>query len=225
MNQLKQLNTPTKVCKICFNEFIASSLGDFINENYICPKCKRKLKLRFIKFKVNGYDALGIYEYDEELKKLIFQFKGCDDYELYPVFLAHIKNVLEILYHNYTLVRIPSFEEDDKKRGYNHVEKIFSVLNLEKKDILFKTEHHKQSDQTFNGRKEIKKYIKLKDKTSLENKKILIVDDICTTGSALRVASELIKTLKPKEIKILVVAKRIFSKEELEHLGKNIEVI
>lgn len=135
---MKQLNTPTKVCKICFNEFIASSLGDFINENYICPKCKRKLKLRFIKFKVNGYDALGIYEYDEELKKLIFQFKGCDDYELYPVFLAHIKNVLEILYHNYTLVRIPSFEEDDKKRGYNHVEKIFSVLNLEKKTFFLK---------------------------------------------------------------------------------------
>lgn len=58
----------------------------------------------------------------------------------------------------------------------------------------------------------------LKEIEVIKNKKILICDDICTTGSTLKAIIELVKKGNPKDIKILVVAKRDFSKKELEQL-------
>ena len=45
------------------------------------------------------------------------------------------------------------------------------------------------------------------DKVNLTNKKILIVDDVMTTGSTVKHAIEIIKKKKPKIIKVLILAK------------------
>ena len=52
--------------------------------------------------------------------------------------------------------------------------------------------------------------------------KILIVDDVITTGATLRASINLIKSLKPKTIEILTMAKREF---DYSLGGKNIDVI
>ena len=42
---------------------------------------------KFITFKINNIEGLSLYIYDELTKELIYQFKGCYDYELGKVFL------------------------------------------------------------------------------------------------------------------------------------------
>jgi len=49
--------------------------------------------------------------------------------------------------------------------------------------------------------------INLNFKENLENKNIIIVDDICTSGSTINEASEALKTLNPNKIIGLVIAK------------------
>ena len=56
------------------------------------------------------------------------------------------------------------------------------------------------------------------DKTKDLNLPVLILDDICTTGSSLKAAVDLIKPYVNKDLKIVVIAKREFSKEELEKI-------
>ena len=53
----------------------------------------------------------------------------------------------------------------------------------------------------------------------------MIVDDICTTGSSLRRAIELVKKYEPKELKILVIAKRDLTEQEKEYVKGKIEII
>ena len=113
--------------------------------------------------------------------------------------------MLKILYHDYLVIPIPSWKDDDNKRDFNHVFEIFSSLNLKMCPCLHKKENIKQSSLNKEQRLKTKNlYI---DKVNLTNKKILIVDDVMTTGSTVKHAIEIIKKKKPKIIKVLILAK------------------
>ena len=107
----------------------------------------------------------------------------------------------------YKIIPVPSYEEDDKRRGFNHVIEAFKKLGLEVLPIITKTAHHKQADLSAKKRNEISKYLVLNNKNSLDKYKVLIVDDIYTTGATMKAAINLVERLNPKAIKILVLAK------------------
>ena len=162
---------------------------------------------KFIEFKVETYRAAAIYEYNAFIRKLVYQYKGCYDYELNEVFLNFFQREIKLRYSDYYIVPIPSYEKDDEERGFNHVVEIFKSLGLNTLKILAKTEQHKQATSTVNERREVYKALALNANIDLRNKKVLIVDDIYTTGSTMRSAINLIEKLNPKTIRVLVIAK------------------
>ena len=85
-------------------------------------------------------------------------------------------------------------------------------------NILIKTNHFKQASNTANKRKEIEKYIELSERPDLTKKKVLLVDDVYTTGSTMRSAIRLIKELHPRCIKVLVMSKTIFKEEKVPNI-------
>ncbi|MBO6280109.1 MAG: ComF family protein [Bacilli bacterium] len=167
------------------------------------------LKAKFIKFKIGSIEALSIYHYDESIRKLIYQFKGCYDVELKNIFLFRYVTFLKIKYSGYIVIPIPSSKVDDEKRGFNHVKEMFSILKMNMIDELEKISQEKQSSLTSKNRLNINDKLILKNKDSITSKKILIVDDIYTTGATMFKAIELIKKAKPKDIKVLTIAKTI----------------
>ncbi len=108
------------------------------------------------------------------------------------------------------MIPVPSYEEDDKIRGFNHVETIFSRIKLPMVKALHKTDHFKQAENSGKERKNIKDYLKIKNVPGITGKKVLLVDDVYTTGSTMKACIELVQKLNPKEIKILVMSKTIF---------------
>jgi len=217
---------PIRICKICFNEISFNSCHNFLNQDLmVCSSCLKKLNQQFKIFKFYDYDALAIYNYDGLIKEKIFEFKGCGDYELNNIFIAPFKNELRILYKNYVIVPAPSFKDNNEKRGYNHVIEMFSFLKLEIVDCLIKTKDVYQHLSNFKEREKVKNIIELQTNYNFENKKILLVDDILTTGSTLKACIDLLIKKRPKNIKILVVAKRNFTKEEREKINKNYKII
>lgn len=225
-NQLKLSLTRTRICKVCYKEIYYDSFHTFINNNQeICSKCLRKLSQKFKEFKFEGINALAIYDYRDLIKEKIFIFKGCGDYELKNIFIEPFKLELKIRFKNYVIIPSPSYEEKNKIRGYNQVIEMFKPLNLEIIDCLFKKEDVSQHLRSYKERQKISEVIAIKEGISLVNKRVLLVDDIMTTGATLKTCINLLKSKGVKEIKIMVVAKRNFTQEEKEKLDKNYQVI
>lgn len=203
-----RLITPIRICNLCFKNYSDTSLIYQLNNGLsYCKNCLNDLRAKFIKFDINGIKALSIYDYDEKIQSLIYQFKGCFDFALRDIFLNRYYRELTLKYFGYVMVLIPSFEDDDKEREFNHVEEIFRFLKLPILKLLRKTKRVKQATSNSKTRKDISKYLELISRPDLSNKKILIVDDVYTTGSTMKAAINLIQQLRPKKIKVLVISK------------------
>mgnify|MGYP003290160876 CR=1 FL=1 len=147
-----------------------------------------------------------MYFYNDAVKEFLYQFKGCFDIELASVFLEYYLPFLKIKYRGYYLIPAPSYEEANITRGFNHVKEIFKSLNLPFIDCVKKLQNIKQADLNSQERKNIDKYLKI-DNVDLTKKKILIVDDVYTTGSTIKAIINLVKPLNPKKIQVLVMSK------------------
>ena len=198
----------TRICKICFEEIKNENIADLMENNvFLCEKCRESFAPKFINFKVNGIDALSIYEYDEKIKSLLYQFKGCYDIELKDVFLADFIDYLRTKYFGYIAIPAPSYILQDEKRSFNHVNELINTIGLPKINAFEKTDDFKQAKSSRNKRKQIKNIIKMSDKVNVKNMNVLLVDDVYTTGATMTTMVDLIKQKGPKSIKILVLSK------------------
>lgn len=174
----------------------------------LCTDCYSKLSPIFEEFNIAGCSGLAIYKYNEGIRSLIYQFKGCYDYELSSVFLDRCISFLKAKYCGYVIVPAPSSKESDEKRGFNHVVEIFKYLNKPIHRVIEKIDDVKQSDLNKSERRNIENHLKINNRYLLTNKKVLIVDDVKTTGSTLKAMVRLVKECRPKKIKILVLSRR-----------------
>ena len=123
------------------------------------------------------------------------------------IFLNLFIKELKIYFSGYKVIPIPSYKKDDELRDFNHVVEVFKMIGLDVLQIIEKTEHFKQAEKSAKERQSIKKYLQLNTEKSLKKDRVLIVDDIYTTGSTMKAAINLVEKLNPKEIKVLVLAK------------------
>lgn len=199
-------------CKICFNPIYNHHLSN--NKTLICDHCFQQFDVRFIRTRIETYSALIIYHYNDFFKTLLYMFKGCFDYELKDVFLDRFKNELKLRYYSYYIVFAPSNFADDEKRGYNHVQEIALIISNKVVDCLYKNQYFKQSDRSKQERNKVKDQISIKPHPSFFNKKILLVDDVITTGSTIKRCVELLKKDHPKKIEILILSKNFKNNDE-----------
>ena len=197
------------LCKVCNKEINSFNLDDIfgIKKKCLCIKCFNEFEVINERTIIDEFECYSIYSYKGKIKDLIYQFKGLKDYELKDVFLEYFVSYLNIKYYGYYVTFAPSFFNDDKERGFNHVEAIFSSLNNKKIKLFKKKINYKQSDHKFNERYKIKDVIEL-EKTNLKGiKKILIVDDVLTSGNTLKTCASLLYKEGIKNIKLLTVSK------------------
>ena len=91
--------------------------------------------------------------------------------------------------------------------GCNHVIEVFKQLGLDIYPVVEKTEHFKQAEKSAKDRQSIKKYLQLNSMKQLTKERVLIVDDIYTTGATMKAVINLVEKLNPKEIRVLVLSK------------------
>ena len=207
--QLTQSSQKTPICKICFKKIEENSFHYLLTKNpTICHDCLLLFEPKLNKFLIDDIKAINIYFYNDKIKELLYQFKGCKDYELKTTFLEYYKTYLDLKFFGYVMIPAPSFADSDKERGFNHVEEIFKSLNLKMLPCIHKTKKIKQADLSQEERLNIEKILVIDD-IDLTGKKILIVDDVYTTGSTIKSMIKLIKQKNPKTIKVLVMSKTI----------------
>ena len=206
---LEKQKKQTHICKNCFNDINFQSFHKLFSLDYnLCDRCLFKFDPIFKFFKIDGVNALAIYKYDDQIKDKIYLYKGCEDYELKDIFVEPFKLELEAIFDGYKIVPIPSYFEDDQKRGFNHVVEIFKCLDLEMYTCLIKTENIKQKELNYEDRQKIGDILKFDQKFKVKNKKILIVDDVITTGASMKAAIKIMKKYGARKVKVLCLAKR-----------------
>ena len=174
----------------------------------MCHDCLEKFGPVFNEFKFEGVKCLNIYFYNEKIQEMLYQFKGCKDYELNKVFLDYYKAYLNQRFNNYIMVPAPSYIKNDEERGFNHVEEMFKNLKLEMWKCIHKIKQVKQADLSSEERQKIDEVLVIDD-VDFRHKKILIVDDVFTTGSTVRAMINLVKQKHPKLVEVLVMSKTI----------------
>lgn len=195
-----------------------------LNSNFLCNKCQKQLESQ-AKFKVeknqnaNYYfqEHLYIFEYQGMIRKVILNYKFNDKSYLYKTivnFLLKNQKFFQILENYDIIVSVPTSRKRKKERGYNQSELIAKEI-AQKTSIeynnqcLFKTKNIiEQSKLNKEERqKNIQGVYKLHNQKMLQNKKILLIDDIYTTGSTVNECSRILKQAQPKKIGVLTLAK------------------
>ena len=210
------------MCGIC---------GKF-NENFLCPKCQKILENEAV-FGIDKYEKikieknlqerkyfnehLYIFEYEGIIRRIILKYKFEDKAYLYKTFVNFLlknKNFFEFIKKYDTIIPVPISRKRRALRGYNQseliVKEIANFTNLkEESDCLFKIKNViEQSKLNKEERqKNIQGVYELRNKEKLYKKKILLVDDIYTTGSTVNECSKVLRGAKPKQIGIFTIAK------------------
>lgn len=188
-------------CSICKKE-----VED--DEIYICKKCREKIeKEKSLHVRKNIY---YLFEYKNEIRKLIIDYKLNGRKEL-SCFISKIieDEIIKIIRENSidVVIPIPMSEERFLLRGFNQVELILDNIGINYKKA-------KRKKETIPMHKILEKDVrKINIKSvfqcnfSVNNKNILIVDDIVTTGTTmLEMIKSLEETGKPKNIYIFAIS-------------------
>ena len=184
-------------CVSCKNQFKKLSKERCQNCNKelhrdTCIDCKLWMKKGYIP------KHLAIYHYEENMKDYFSRYKFMGDYCLRKIFQKDIKNNLKPFFKKgYTIVPVPLSEERLVERGFNQVEGLIEGIPYQ--DIFEKRDIEKQSSKTREERLSQDNAFCLKKGIDVPNK-IIIVDDIYTTGSTLYQMVQLLEGVGIKEV-------------------------
>ena len=205
----KKSVTATPFCKVCHKAIRFDSIHALISPSpEICPACYRDFSPRFQRWVWAGVHCLALYPYGQTFQSTLYLYKGCGDIELAPAFLAVVKPLLRLRYFDYVLVAAPSHAEKIAARGFDHIPLVFQDIGRGFCPAIIKTKNVKQSDRSKKERAKISDALApTKEAKSLKGKKVLLVDDVFTTGSTIRACVGILRRFCPKCIKVLVLAK------------------
>ena len=195
-----------------------------LNQNYLCKKCQKVLEnqSKFVidenqDFNQNFNKHLYIFKYEGIIRKIVLDYKFNEKSYLYLTFVNFLlknEKFFKILKSYDTIIPVPISSERKNERGYNQSEllakELAKKLNIEcvknclikNKNIIEQSKLNKEERQ-----KNIQGVYILKNKEKLINKKLLLIDDIFTTGSTVNECCKILKQANPRKIDIFTIAK------------------
>lgn len=199
-------------CLYCFQDIQKElSFFDWIRQDtLLCGTCKRKLHKLMVYKQFETFSIYILYLYNDYFESMIYQLKENKDIALKDVFLYDLRQDIFDKFRHHTVIVMPSSQEKIKERGFHHLVEMFTIVGLPILDPFEKLYNWKQSLQSFENRRYIEKVIRLKKNIMLPNTPLLLVDDVCTSGSTLKCAYNLLQQHKYSVEALTVSAHPLF---------------
>jgi len=193
-----------------------------IDKNWVCENCEKRIKRieRFVLIENldKNFDKLiYVFNYEKLIRKLILRYKFSDKPYLSNFFLKIMlknKKICKILKNYDIIIPVPMSIKKKRIRGYNQTDLIAVILGKELNKVvlidgLLKIKETKtQSILKLEDRQSnVKDAFIVNSNLDVKNKKIVIFDDIYTTGATVDECSKQLKLSGANEILVLVIAK------------------
>ncbi len=195
-----------------------------LNQEFLCPKCLNMLKNQ-AEFKIEKFQnqdkyfskLLYFFKYEGTIRKIILKYKFQEKSYLYKTlvnFMLKNQKFFEFIQKYDTIVPVPISRKRYNQRGYNQsyliAKEIANNTNLKvENNSLYKIKNI--IEQSKLNRDEREKNIQgvyfLRNPQELNNKKVILLDDIYTTGSTANECSKTLMQANPKEIAVFTIAR------------------
>ena len=195
-----------------------------LDEKSLCNKCKIRLQKNAL-CKIENYkdtssyfdEHIYLFQYTGEIRETILKYKFNEKSYIYRTFLEFIKNNEKIcaqIKKYDIIIPVPVSKKRFKQRGYNQssliARNLARMLNIDYKDnVLVKIKDNKpQSEMGQDKRKSnVKDVYKIKNKEKIYQKKVLILDDIFTTGNTVNECAKVLIENSANNVGIFTIAK------------------
>ncbi|MDF2557378.1 MAG: phosphoribosyltransferase [Bacillales bacterium] len=206
-----------KLCLKCEKKF-SKIFGD------ICRTCGRELRhlsieyyqdgkcMDCIRWEKNNQQFLdrntAIFNYNDFMKEIISRIKYRGDYKLMGIFNDLIVEKIDFFKkEEFIAIPIPLSEERHIERGFNQAEAFGKACGFHMIHALSRIHSEKQSKKSRSERLKTDQVFRL-ESLNLAGKKILLIDDIYTTGTTLQHASRILKVQGgAREVHSLTIAR------------------
>jgi predicted amidophosphoribosyltransferase len=208
------------ICKQCFQAFELRHLFHYWLPPALCIRCYQKLEWHHQLGRFLGFPMESLFDYGEHFQATIHQFKTLRDVVLGEVFLNQHRLYLRWKYHDYTLIPAPSHPLDTAQRGFLPLQEIWRDVSLPWLDAFEKRVPYRQAEQGTEGRLGIHSILTRKEGVNLP-KKILLIDDVMTSGETMKAMIGLLATEERPLVKIFILARKKVEKNEITSANKN----
>lgn len=183
-------------------------------EQELCLSCEQGIRQVQGAYKLENINSYSVAYYSQSIKRLIINFKYGGDFYC-GEYLARLlkEKFIEEKLHADLITFVPSSKRALKKRGFNQCEVLAKVLSAELHIPYFNTldRVNDGKEQKRLSREErilnMQEAFKIKNNISIKGKKIILIDDVVTTGATLISCANQLKKYEPNEIIILTVSK------------------
>lgn len=194
----------TELCSQCHRRFTP------IQKSQACPRCMRPgiqslcsdCQEWQLQYPQREFHHHALYQYDEEFANWLKQYKFIGDYRLRLTFQQQVKYALK-RYRGYIICPIPLSESRFQERGFNQTTAFLEASGRKPQRLLRRISH--DSPQSKKNRKErlalLQPYELACVPQKITGKKILLVDDVYTTGRTMFHAADVLWQYHPKEIR------------------------
>ena len=207
------------VCPVC---------GKYIDHDAdFCADCKSSLRSYTGQYQIPGADGFAAYcLYSGSIKGAILHFKHDDRGNSYYAFAVGIADAVKSGGFGNEIgiiVPIPSSKKSLKKRGYNQTELIAKelryIINAPYVNVLEKVSETKEQKSLHLHERAVNVTgaFALREKApDIAGKTLLVIDDVCTTGSTLAEAVRALKAAGAGRVYTAAFAKTPFKENDIE---------
>lgn len=200
----------------------------FPHEDF-CGECCGKLTEYSGNFRISGAELfIAPFEYDDNISPAILLLKrgvkGNAAYALGSAVAEKLEN-LGISRKIDVIVPVPLHEKDERERGFNQAEliarEVGRILNITVSTGIVEKIRKTNPQKTLTKRQRkinLKDAFEVVDSAKIRDKCILLLDDVCTTGSTLSEITKLLKSKGAAAVYCAVCCKTPdFKKEDVEN--------
>ncbi|MBR6411845.1 MAG: ComF family protein [Alphaproteobacteria bacterium] len=164
--------------------------------------------------KVPAYSmARSVLEYDDFSKQLILAYKHGDRTDLTPILIKFLLQAESVIFQDVdVIIPVPLHWTRFLKRRYNQSSLLGKALGKKLKipfsSNLLKRVRMTESQGTKNRRareKNIKNAFRVPNPDAVRGMKILLIDDVMTTGATLQECAKTLKKAGAKDIKVITL--------------------